>query len=72
MDELRNRTSNPSELASYAFDAVWAAALALEKVRLDLTKFSYGDFGYVFMSQIRDNMNSLSFEGVSVSTQNAT
>ena len=60
--------SSQLEDSAFMFDAVWAAALALNKTDVDLVKFAYDSEDSVNISQkIYQKMLDLDFLGLTVS-----
>ena len=66
--DLKNRTRNAKTYASFAYDAVWTLALALNKAlkTTDLSKFSYTQ--QKTAATISKFLQDVKFEAVSVSS----
>ena len=66
--DLKNRTKNAKSDASFAYDAVWTVALALNKATktMDLSKFNYTQNETA--TAISKLLQDVKFEAVSVSS----
>ena len=68
LKDLKNRTRNAKTYASFAYDAVWTLAFALDKASktMDLSKFNYTQ--QKIAKNISKLVEDVKFEAVSVSS----